>query len=76
MHVFDYKTSSYFNMENKVVDKIVERKINWNEYTVDENGFLIRKDDGTVEGQYLYEDEEVCYSSIASAIRATLRFAF
>jgi len=63
-------------MENKVVDEMIKKRINWNEYAVDENGFLVRRQDGVVEGQYLYEDEDIIYTSVADAIKATLRIAF
>jgi len=72
MHVFGYKTSNYFNMENKVV----EGKINWEIYRVTPEGRLINIMTGEEVGQYLYEDEEVSYSSVVDAIKTTLRFAF
>jgi len=76
MRVFGYNTSYYFNMENKIVDEIVERKINWNECIVDENGWLINRRTGEVYGEYLYEgEEEITYGSLTEAIVATLSFA-
>jgi len=63
-------------MENKVVNEMIKRRINWDEYAVDENGFLVRRHDGVVEGQYLYEDEEIVYTSVVDAIKATLSIAF
>jgi len=63
-------------MENKVVNEVIKRKINWDEYAVDENGFLVRRRDGVIEGQYLYEDEDIIYTSVADAIKVTLRIAF
>jgi len=59
-------------MENKIVYEIVERNINWNEWTVDENGWLINRRTGEVYGQYLYENEEATYSSLTEIILATL----
>jgi len=59
-------------MENKVIDEIMAKRINWDEYTIDENGFLIRRQDGLVVGQYLYESEETTYSSLTEAILTML----